>query len=61
MEKGDTPVRPIRPTTIEFENDTEMQRFINYATSNKKTENEVLNSVRERRKKHKPAKEIRLD
>ncbi|MED4732053.1 hypothetical protein [Aneurinibacillus migulanus] len=58
-EMGAAPVKPIRPTTIEFENEAEMQRFINYATSNRKTKNEALDKVRERRKNHKPAREMK--
>jgi hypothetical protein len=58
-EMGAAPVKPIRPTTIEFKDDVEMQRFVNYATSKKKTKNEHLNRVREGRKKHRRAEEMK--
>lgn len=58
-EMGAAPVRPIRPTTIEFENEADMQRFVNYAKSNKKTNSEALEKVRARRKNHKRAKEMK--
>lgn len=53
------PVKPIRPTVIEFEEETEMQRFINYATSKQKTRSEELERVREKRRKHKRAEEMK--
>ncbi|MBO8172441.1 MAG: hypothetical protein H0Z33_11160 [Bacillaceae bacterium] len=46
--------KPIRPTKIEFDNETEFQRFINYASDKKK--NEKLNKIRDKFKQHKPAK-----
>lgn len=53
-----TTIKPIRPTSIEFENEQERQRFVNYAKTPKKTENdEGLDRMRELLKNHKPAKE----
>ena len=52
-----TAIKPIRPTYIEFESEEEMQRFINYATSKKKSESPGLDRLRQLMKEHQPAKE----
>jgi len=54
-------IRPVRPTVIEFNDDKEMQRFIEYATSKRKTKNDALERVREGRKRHQRAKEMKFD
>jgi|GEM_PF-2974692 len=50
-----TTTKPIRPTRLTFENDADMQRFINYAHNNKKTEDDDMKRVREMMKNHRPA------
>ncbi|GED17414.1 hypothetical protein [Aneurinibacillus migulanus] len=37
---GAAPVRPIRPTRIEFKSEAEMQRFVDYVISNRETKKE---------------------
>ncbi|UJF32378.1 hypothetical protein [Paenibacillus hexagrammi] len=55
--KMTTPVKPIRPTHLEFETESEMQNFINYATSKKKTTDPGLDRLRQLMKTHKRAPE----
>lgn len=48
-------IKPIRPTEISFESDDEMLQFLNYATDNKKTNNEALERIRKLMRNHKSA------
>lgn len=52
-----TPIKPIRPTNLEFETKEEMQKFINYATSKQKTSDPGLDRLRKLMKTHKRAQE----
>lgn len=52
-----TEIKPIRPTNIEFENDEELQKFLNYASSTQKTNSKDLERVRDLIKNHRPASE----
>ncbi|MBG9763037.1 hypothetical protein ABD78_04695 [Paenibacillus polymyxa] len=47
-----TEIKPIRQTQIFFENETDYKNFIEYATSRKKTDNEIMNRVRKELKDH---------
>lgn len=51
-----TVAKPIRPTTIIFEDDAEINEFIDYATTTKKSENSSFDRVRKLMHSHKPAK-----
>lgn len=50
-----TVTKPIRPTMITFEDDSEMNDFINYAKNTEKTKNN-MERVRKMMQKHQPAK-----
>ncbi|CAG7638972.1 hypothetical protein PAESOLCIP111_03996 [Paenibacillus solanacearum] len=52
-----TAIKPIRPTHLEFETEAEMQNFISYATSKKKTADPGLDRLRKLMKTHKRAPE----
>jgi len=52
-----TAIKPIRPTNLEFNNESDMQKFLNYATSTKKTTTPGLTRARELMKYHQPASE----
>lgn len=52
---GATPIKPIHPMIVEFENDAEMQRFINYANTKEKRNTDELNRIKDRLKKHRRA------
>lgn len=52
-----TTIKPIRPTHIEFENEDELLKFINYATSKEKTNSPGLARLRKLMENHKPAEE----
>lgn len=54
--KMTTATKPIRPTEIVFESESDIDNFINYATRKDRTNNETMNRVREMMKNHKPAK-----
>lgn len=60
-EKGrdqmNTPVKPIRKTQVKFDDDIQVQEFLNYTFSQKKTQSPGLNRVRELLKGHKRAKQ----
>jgi hypothetical protein len=49
---GTVTVKPIRPTEITFKDPSEMVEFINYATSQAKTHNEIMDRVRRELKTH---------
>lgn len=55
--KMPTAIKPIRPTQLQFENDAEMHKFINYATSKTKTSDPGLDRLRRLMKNHKPTPE----
>ncbi|WP_155971736.1 hypothetical protein [Paenibacillus sp. Soil522] len=52
-----TEIKPIRPTHLEFDSEEEMNKFINYATSTKKTSDPGLDRLRQLMKTHKRAPE----
>lgn len=50
-------IRPIRPTTLIFNDDAEVLEFIiNYATSSEITNSEGMERTRQMMRNHKPAK-----
>jgi hypothetical protein len=55
--KMTTEIKPIRPTHLEFDSEEEMNKFINYATSTKKTSDPGLDRLRQLMKTHKRAPE----
>jgi hypothetical protein len=45
-EKMQTPVKPIKPMIVEFDNEKEMIEFYKYAENHNKTDNEKMNKIR---------------
>lgn len=55
--KMKTAIKPIRPTTYEFNDPASLQQFLNYASSTEKSNTPELERVRRLMKQHQAAAE----